>query len=99
MGCAFALGLIMGSVALMGAVTAGFPSWVIQQVVMMLVALNLLPVARKVPLLNSIVHDVDKLMVFYEANPKYTSASHTLLRLVPMINWFVFWREIRVMLV
>lgn len=99
MGCSFLYGLVMAGAAVLIAVMGGFPSWVIQQAIIMLIALNLFRFPRWVPLLGSISHDVDQLIDLYETHPELLSPQYTLIRLIPLVNWIVLWREIKTMLV
>lgn len=94
----FLIGLLIGGGMMALAWLGGYPAWVIQQATMMLLALNIVPFARRIPLLNQIGKDVDHLVAFYEKHPQLTSPFYTLLRLVPLTNFLVFWRELGTML-
>lgn len=72
--------------------------WIAEQVLILIMLMGYFPALQRVPILRHIDDSAAKVRNFYRDNPRYLSGVMVALRFVPFVNYFVFWREIRLMM-
>jgi hypothetical protein len=87
---ASALGLVIGWLL-------GFPCWVVQQLFILALALNLMPSLNGLPGIQSLLHGFRSLREFYRCNPRLRMDVAVIARSVPFLGWAVMIQELRVM--
>jgi hypothetical protein len=91
-------GILMTLLYYFMAIKNGYVDWVVQQAVLFACAMGWIPGAHRIPFLGHLLHDIDRLRIFYRDHPEYLSIPRLLLRFVPFLNIILMLPEIGVLI-
>jgi hypothetical protein len=97
LGCLFAFGLFCAGMGIFNAMMSGFPYWVVQQVFTFAMAMGLVPFIHRVPIVRGMTDGTTRLAKFYGQHPKLLQPMALLARMLPLVNFYFMFRELRVM--
>jgi hypothetical protein len=96
-GCAALLGFLVTATGLALALFKGYPSWVLQQAFVFLLAMGCFPALARFRAVRHFNEMVNGLAEFYQKNPIFLEWGISMIRLMPLMNMLVMPREWRVL--